>query len=76
MESLSRSNSASSNKKKRRKKGNAQTNKFFAKVNVGQTVKLTKDRIGFVRYKGKIKFGIGIWYGLELYDTITKNLDN
>eukprot|EP01084_Bolivina_argentea_P213288 362281_1 len=65
-----------SSKKRRRGRNKAQTNKFLINVNVGNTVKLTKSRIGFVRYKGKVKFGIGIWYGLECYDSLTKTRHN
>lgn len=63
-------------KKRRHNKKKAQTNRFLSTVNVGQTVKLLHDRIGFVRFKGNTKFGVGIWYGLELYDSINKTRHN
>eukprot|EP01083_Nonionella_stella_P013369 37655_1 len=57
-----------------RKRG--QTNKFMSSVNVGQTVKLSQHRVGFIRYKGKVKFAIGVWYGLEIYDSFIKTRHN
>jgi len=68
-------------KKRRRRRGakrkaRAQTNTFMSSVNVGQTVRLTKHRIGFIRYKGKVKFALGVWYGLEIFDSITTTRHN
>eukprot|EP00484_Ammonia_sp_Unknown_P011142 CAMPEP_0197072568 /NCGR_PEP_ID=MMETSP1384-20130603/210162_1 /TAXON_ID=29189 /ORGANISM="Ammonia sp." /LENGTH=470 /DNA_ID=CAMNT_0042511389 /DNA_START=32 /DNA_END=1448 /DNA_ORIENTATION=+ len=68
-------------KKRRRRRGakrkaRAQTNTFMSSVNVGQTVRLTKHRIGFIRYKGKVKFALGVWYGLEIFDSLTTTRHN
>merc|ERR1719491_608295 len=64
----------SKNKNKRGRRG--QTNTFMAQVNVGQTVRLSRNRIAFVKFKGRVKFGIGIWYGLEIYDALTQTRHN
>ena len=49
-----------SNKKKKRTK--------VTNINMGDTVKLTKGRIGLVRFIGKTQFGLGEWIGIELYN--------
>jgi len=45
-------------------------------INVGHTVRLTDNRIAFVKFKGRVKFSIGIWYGLEIYDSFTTTRHN
>ena len=64
------------NKKKIPKLKKSKTNNFLFTIKVGQTVKLTKDRIAYVRFKGKVKFSIGIWYGVEIYDALTNTRHN
>jgi len=57
-----------SNRKK--KKGNV------TKLSMGDTVKLTKGRIGLIRYIGKTQFGLGEWIGIELYNELIKTRHN
>jgi len=70
------------NKKKKKKRPKRQrmkkskTNKFMQTIKVGQTVKLTQGRMAYVRFKGKVKFSIGIWYGVEIYDLFTNTRHN
>lgn len=32
--------------------------------------------MGYVRFKGRVKFGVGEWFGIELFDIITKTRHN
>eukprot|EP01083_Nonionella_stella_P013431 37812_1 len=38
-------------------------------IKVGDTVLLSKNRLGIVRYYGKTQFASGYWFGIELIDT-------
>eukprot|EP01084_Bolivina_argentea_P138411 243672_1 len=38
-------------------------------IKVGDTVLLSKNRLGIVRYYGKTQFAPGYWFGIELIDT-------
>jgi len=58
------------------KKQRSRSNKLMQTVKVGQTVRLTKDRVGFVRFKGRTKFSIGEWYGVELFDVLSATRHN
>eukprot|EP00485_Elphidium_margaritaceum_P005761 CAMPEP_0202689130 /NCGR_PEP_ID=MMETSP1385-20130828/4471_1 /ASSEMBLY_ACC=CAM_ASM_000861 /TAXON_ID=933848 /ORGANISM="Elphidium margaritaceum" /LENGTH=1090 /DNA_ID=CAMNT_0049344223 /DNA_START=33 /DNA_END=3305 /DNA_ORIENTATION=+ len=43
---------------------------------MGDTVKLTKGRLGLVRFIGKTQFGLGEWIGIELYNELMKTRHN
>eukprot|EP01084_Bolivina_argentea_P275176 469200_1 len=45
-------------------------------LNMGDTVKLSKGRIGLVRFIGKTQFGLGEWIGIELYNELIKTRHN
>eukprot|EP01083_Nonionella_stella_P022452 62095_1 len=45
-------------------------------VSMGDTVKLTKGRVGLIRFIGKTQFGLGEWIGIELYNELIKTRHN
>merc|ERR1712062_917702 len=45
-------------------------------VSTGDTGKLSKGRIGSVRFIGKTQFGLGEWIGIELYNELIKTRHN
>ena len=61
---------------KRIKRWQKSKTKNLSSIKVGQTVQLCKDRVAYVWFKGKVKFGIGIWYGVEIYDAFTTTRHN
>eukprot|EP00483_Globobulimina_turgida_P004398 UN04407 len=59
-----------SGKNKKKKK------RLILKLNMGDTVKLSKGRIGLIRFIGKTQFGLGEWIGIELYNEILRTRHN
>eukprot|EP01084_Bolivina_argentea_P275178 469202_1 len=45
-------------------------------VSMGDTVKLSKGRIGLVRFIGKTQFSLGEWIGIELYNVLIRTRHN
>ena len=62
--------------RKKNGRGRARTDRIMCTIKLGQTVRLVGNRVGYVRFKGKVKFSIGEWFGIEIFDIITKTRHN
>merc|ERR1712154_96641 len=44
--------------------------------NIGDTIKLSRDRIGIIKYVGSVQHKYGEWYGIELKNTTNGGKNN